>query len=220
MHLAGTCGSEGPRGGLAHAVCLGTLSAAQTPSQTPHPTLLFFPQVSQGGELLFPTRIAPLHCAARPPPSQLFQHLWAGAGSRMQPVPLLFLEKRGSRQGGPTLCSSRVVWLGGSAPRPCTPGFLAPHPRARSPSCLAGLGAPGRRAPCRGCDLAAAFSSPACFSHRGCFHFYSRKKPIPSASATAGAQRPPGSCCHVRCFGGVGCSASRGPNCCHSGSQL
>lgn len=67
-------------------------------------------------------------------------------------------------------------------------------------------------------DFTAAFFLPACGSRRGCFHFYSRKKPIPSTSATARAQRPPGSRCHVRCFGGAGSSANHGLNCCHSGS--
>lgn len=69
-------------------------------------------------------------------------------------------------------------------------------------------------------DFAVASSLPACVSRRGCFHFYSRKQQIPSASATAGVRQPPGSCCLVRCFVGSGCSASHGPNCCHSGSRL
>lgn len=46
---------------------------------------------------------------------------------------------------------------------------------------------PSHLPPCCGCDFTVAFSSPACVSHRGCFHFYSKKKMIPGASA----QRPP-----------------------------
>lgn len=50
---------------------------------------------------------------------------------------------------------------------------------------------PSHLPPCCGCDFTVAFSSPAYVSHRGCFHFYSKKKMIPGASATARTQRPP-----------------------------
>lgn len=50
---------------------------------------------------------------------------------------------------------------------------------------------PSHLPPCCGCDFTVAFSSPACVSHRGCFHFYSRKKTVPGALAAARAQCHP-----------------------------
>lgn len=110
---------------------------------------------------------------------------------------------------------SRVVWLGGVCLAPAPPGSWL---SLRSSSFLV---APWPPLACRGVrDFAVVFSLPACVSCRGCFHFYSRKQQVPSALATARVRQPPGSCCHVKCFGGSDCSANHSPNCCHSGSWL
>lgn len=86
-----------------------------------------------------------------------------------------------------------------------------PHPGSWPPASFMRSSFPGRPKhlpPCCGCDFTVAFSSPACVSHRGCFHFYSRKKTIPGALAAARAQCSPPpppprrELCNVRCSGG------------------
>jgi hypothetical protein len=116
----------------------------------------------------------------------------------MQPTLLLFWEKKGSRQRGPSLCSSRVVWLGGLHLAPAPPGSWFPASCTRL-SFAGRPRAPSHRPPCHGCDFTAAFSSPACVSHRGCFHFYSRKSRFqaPQPQPERGA---PGELRDVRCF--------------------
>lgn len=70
---------------------------------------------------------------------------------------------------------------------------------------------PSHLPPCCGCDFTVAFSSPACVSHRGCFHFYSKKKMIPGALATARAQCPPPTPRAVQCQVLWGCAGSSLP---------
>lgn len=114
-----------------------------------------------------------------------------GSGKPDAASSVAVLGKEGLRQGGPSPCSSEVVCL-----RDCTSPL---HPSSGSwlPASCMRSSFPGRPStlshlpPCCGCDFTVAFSSPACVSHRGCFHFYSKKKMIPGALATARAQRPP-----------------------------
>ena len=138
---------------------------------------------------------------ARPPPSQLFQQLLAGAESRERLAPWAFFGKRPLEAG-------LSGW--GSAPRLCTPRFLAP------PAAFL----PGRRPPFLVQDFAVV-SPHQLVSHVGDVSIFtaesSRSKCL---SRSRSAAAPLGAAATSGALGGAGCSASRSPNCCHSGSQL